>query len=291
MQFAELGRFPDLVDVRPDTMNMDERLIADAITVRTKAIWPMHYAGIACAPDEINALAKRFGLTVIEDAAQAVGAFYRQKPLGTFGDLAAFSFNWQKNVTCGEGGALIVNNRDYLEQAYVCRDKGTNRRAFFNGSANFYSWTGLGSSLGMPELSAAFLLAQLASVADITAERRAIARYYREKLVLLEQQGFLRLPRIPEHAEPNGHIVFFYCHERTDRDRLIAHLKSLGIGAAFHYVPLHSSPFGHSLGYKPNDLPVTEDLAGRLIRMPIFRGMNAGTVDRVMDGVASFFCS
>jgi len=286
---CRLGAIPKFVDVSPGTMNMDADLVEAAITPRTRAIFPVHYAGIGCAPDRITDIAARHELTVVEDAAQGLCATFDGRPLGTFGAMAAFSFHEQKNVGCGEAGALVINDPAALDRAHVIRDKGTNRRAFFQGLASFYSWVGVGASYGLSDLSAAFLLGQLEKADEITATRRRIQAAYRERLAPLAAQEFIELQHIPDTAETNGHITFISLQSRGVRDALIAHLNGQGIKAVFHYIPLHSSPFGQTLGYSSDDLPVTEDRSARLLRLPMYHELSDADIDRISDAIHAFF--
>ena len=261
---------PVFIDIRPDTLNLDESLIETAITSKTKAIMLVHYAGTACEMDRIMEIARKHGLKVIEDGAQAVNASYRGRSLGSIGDLGAFSFHHTKNVFCGEGGALSVNNPDMVARAEILREKGTNRGEFVRGEVDKYTWVDLGSSYIPSEISCAFLYAQLLKLDWITARRREVYEFYRYHLRPLEEQGIIRLPVIPEACESNYHIFYLILQDSQTREGLTAYLKQNGIEATFHYVPLHSSPMGKTFGYRTNQLPVTEDLASRLLRLPIY---------------------
>lgn len=283
------GARPRFVDLRPDTMNLSADLVRRAIGPRTKAIMPVHYAGVACDPEAISTIAEEHGLVVIEDAAHCYGASFHGRPLGTFGAMAAISFDIQKNVTCGEGGALIVNDRRFLDRVHVLRDMGTNRRAFMDGKTSEYSWVGMGSRYGMPELSAAFLLAQLERADDIGEARMVLWKAYRARLAPLARRGCIELPVIPDRAEHNAHIAYLFVRSPDERKRLIAHLNSWAITAVFHYVPLHTAPYGIELGNRPGDLPVTEDRSARLLRLPLFPGMTLEQVHAVCDSVESFY--
>lgn len=286
---CRLGAVPRFVDVDPGTMNMNPDLVEDAISPRTRAIFPVHYAGVGCAPFEIMQIAEARSLRVVEDAAQGILADVDGKALGTFGAMAAFSFHEQKNVGCGEAGALAINDPAFVEAAHVIRDKGTNRRAFFAGLESFYSWVGLGASYGLSDLSAAFLLGQLEEAERITEARRRIQAAYRRRLAGLEATGRIELQKIPDGARTNGHVTFFFTETEEVRGRLLEHLKAEDIRALFHYVPLHSSPFGQSLGYARGDLPVTEDRSARLVRLPMFVGLSDDDIDRICDAVERFY--
>ncbi len=268
--FVRVGARPVFVDIRPDTLNLDETKIEAAITERTRVIVPVHYAGVACDMDRIMDIARRHNLLVVEDAAQGVNAFYKGRALGSIGHLGCYSFHETKNYICGEGGALCINDERFIERAEILRDKGTNRQKFFRGEVDKYTWVDVGSSYVMAEILAAFLYGQLEHLDDILARRREIYEYYATHLRPLEEAGHLRLPRIPPECQSNYHLFFILAPDKPTRDALLTHLKSEGIHAVFHYVPLHTSPMGRTFGYGEGDLPVTEDLAGRLLRLPLF---------------------
>jgi dTDP-4-amino-4,6-dideoxygalactose transaminase len=267
---VRLGAKPVFVDIRPDTLNLDEDLVARAITPRTKVIFPVHYAGVSCEMGRIGALATEYGLRVIEDAAQGVNSWYGDKALGSLGDLGTYSFHETKNYICGEGGALSVNDPALVERAEIIRDKGTNRRQFFRGQVDKYTWVDVGSSYVPSEICCAFLYAQLELMDAITERRKTIFGYYRDHLAPLEEEGLLRLPRVPAGCRTNYHIFYVLLPDAATRDGLMNHLKQKGILAVFHYVPLHSAPMGLKLGYCEGQLPVTEDLSARLLRLPLY---------------------
>jgi len=283
--FLRCGARPVFVDVRPDTLNMDVDRLEDAITPRTRAIVPVHYGGVGCDMDAIGDLAKRHGLTVIEDAAQGVNAFYRGQALGSLGQLGTFSFHDTKNFVCGEGGALCINTPELIERAEIIRNKGTNRNAFLRGEVDKYTWVDVGSSYVPSEVSSALLYAQLQAMDDITQRREHVYLGYRQRLHDLQEREKLQLPTIPELCQSNYHLFFVITADESTRDRLIAHLRASGIGAVFHYVPLHSSPMGHRLGYADGDLPVTENISRRLVRLPLFCDMTDDEQQRVADGI------
>ncbi|MDR3089486.1 MAG: dTDP-4-amino-4,6-dideoxygalactose transaminase [Desulfobulbaceae bacterium] len=274
------------VDIREDTLNLDERLIEAAITPRTKAIVPVHYAGVACAMDEIMAIARRHGLKVVEDAAQGVMASYKGQALGAFGDLGCYSFHETKNVIAGEGGALLVNDPLLIAQAEIIREKGTDRSRFFRGEVDKYTWQEAGSSFLPGELIAAFLFAQMEEAERITEERLGIWRRYHQMLAPLEQAGLLRRPIIPNHCRHNGHMYYTLLAPGIQRQRVLDKLKSQGIGAVFHYVPLHASPAGRRYGRVVGSLAVTEDISERLIRLPLWFGLDAARQERVVEVLA-----
>ena len=276
---------PAFVDIRPDTLNIDERLIEAAITPRTKAIFPVHYAGVACEMDSIMDIARRHGLRVVEDAAQGVNSFYRGKALGSIGDMGAYSFHETKNYICGEGGTLCINRPEFVDQAEIIRDKGTNRKQFFRGLVDKYTWVAVGSSYVPSEICSAFLYAQLELLEAIAERRRAIYEFYRQQLEPLAAEGLLRLPCIPADCRSNYHMFYVILPSRRQRDDLLEYLREREIHAVFHYVPLHSSPMGCSFGYKDGDLPVTEDLSGRLLRLPFYYEITEAEQARVVREV------
>ncbi len=268
--FILRGAKPVFVDIREDTLNLDETKIEEKITDRTKAIFPVHYAGVACEMDAIMDIAKRYNLSVVEDAAQGVNAKYNDRYLGTIGDLGTYSFHGTKNYTCGEGGAIVINRSDLMERAEIIREKGTNRSKFIRGEVDKYTWVDIGSSYLLSDILAAFLYAQLENLEEIKAKRRRIFEFYYENLKNLEAAGRLRLPIIPGKCETNYHMFYILLPSEEERDSLMENLRSVGIQAVFHYIPLHNSPMGIKFGYKSGDLPVTESLSGRLLRLPFY---------------------
>lgn len=231
-------------------------------------------------------IARRHNLLVVEDAAQAVNAFYKGRALGSIGHLGCYSFHETKNYICGEGGALCINDQRFVERAEILRDKGTNRQKFFRGEVDKYTWVDVGSSYVLGEILAAFLYGQLEHLDAISARRRTLYQYYAEHLRPLEEAGLLRLPRIPAECQSNYHLFYVLAPDGATRDMLLAHLKGEGIHAVFHYVPLHTSPMGRRLGYAEGDLPVTEDLAARLVRLPMYYDLTAKDQARVRAAVA-----
>jgi dTDP-4-amino-4,6-dideoxygalactose transaminase len=282
---ARLGARPVFVDIRPDTLNLDETHIESTITTKTKAIFPVHYAGVACQMDRIMAIAHHHKLRVVEDAAQGVNAFWKGRALGSIGHLGAFSFHETKNYICGEGGALCINDAALLERAEIIRDKGTNRKQFFRGLVDKYTWVDLGSSYVPSEICSAFLYAQLEMMAKITQLRRRKFFYYRDQLLPLERKGLLRLPQLPEECQSNFHLFYILLPDERTRDALMAHLNGQGILAVFHYIPLHSSPMGKKLGYAAKDLPVTEETSRRILRLPLFHNITPGEQARVVEQI------
>jgi dTDP-4-amino-4,6-dideoxygalactose transaminase len=279
------GAIPVFVDIRADTLNLDERLVEAAITLRTKAIFVVHYAGVCAEMDAFRAIAAAHRLLLVEDAAQALLSTYRGKDAGTLADMACFSFHASKNIISGEGGALVTGRSDLAERAEVIREKGTNRARFMLGLVDKYTWTDLGSSYIPSELVAAFLRAQLDEAETITADRRAIWQRYHAAFADLEARDVgARRPIVPPHCEHNGHLYYLLLPNRARRDAMIAALRSRGIGAPFHYVPLHSSEGGLRFGRVCGNLELTDSLSERLIRLPMWSGMRDET-ERVIDAV------
>jgi dTDP-4-amino-4,6-dideoxygalactose transaminase len=285
---VRLGAKPVFVDIRPDTLNLNEELVEAAITPRTKVIFPVHYAGVSCEMNRIEAIARKYGLRVIEDAAQGVNSRYDGRALGSLGDLGTYSFHETKNYICGEGGALCVNDPTLVERAEILRDKGTNRRQFFRGQVDKYTWVDVGSSYVPSEICCAFLYAQLELMDSITERRRAIYTYYREHLAALEDDGLLRLPRVPAECHSNYHIFYILLPDAPTRDGLMQHLKQAGILAVFHYVPLHSAPMGLKLGYHEGQLPVTEEYSARLLRLPLYHEITEAEQAEVVREVTAY---
>lgn len=285
---ARLGARPVFVDIRRDTLNLDEELIEAAITPRTKVILPVHYAGVSCEMDRILAIAQKHNLLVIEDAAQGVNASYKGRALGAIGHLGCYSFHETKNYICGEGGALCVNDGEKIERAEVIREKGTNRSRFFRGMVDKYTWVDIGSSYVPSEISSAFLYGQLELRDAIAQRRREIFLCYQEQLQHLEAEGLARLPRIPQECQTNYHMFYLLLPDLETRTNLIAHLKQQGILAVFHYVPLHTAPVGQQYGYREGDLPVTEELSDRLVRLPFYHDLAEQDQMEVIGEVKKF---
>ena len=279
--FVRMGAKPVFVDIRPDTLNIDEALIEDAITERTKAICVVHYAGVSCEMDRIMAIARGHNLKVVEDAAQGVNSWYNGRALGSIGDLGCYSFHETKNYICGEGGALCINNPDMVQRAEIIRDKGTNRQRFFRGEVDKYTWVDVGSSYVPSEICSAFLYAQLEEMDRISERRREIYQRYRRALKPLEAEGLLRLPVIPEDCESNFHLFYVLMPTAVQRDLVLERMRSRQIRAVFHYVPLHNSPMGREL-VGDLTLAVTEDLSARLIRLPFFHDLQQDEQQKVV---------
>jgi dTDP-4-amino-4,6-dideoxygalactose transaminase len=283
--FVRMGATPVFVDVREDTLNLDECLIEAAISPRTKAIVPVHYAGVGCDMEAIGAIAAEHGIAVVEDAAQGVMSSIRGQALGTFGDLAAVSFHETKNLTCGEGGALYLNAEHLIDRAEILREKGTNRAQFFRGIVDKYTWVDVGSSYVLSDLNAAYLWAQLEHADDITARRLAIWQRYHEAFAAAESEGLARRPVVPAGYQQNAHMYYLVLPAARQRDELLEALREQGIGGVFHYVPLHSSPAGARLGRAPLPLPVTDGMSARVARLPLYTAMSDEDAERVIDGV------
>ncbi len=268
--FVLRGGVPVFVDIRPDTLNIDERLIEAAITPRTKAIVPVHYAGVACEMDTIMAIAARHNLLVIEDAAQGVMSRYKGRMLGTLGHLGCYSFHETKNVISGEGGALLINLPELVQRAEILREKGTNRSQFFRGQVDKYTWVDMGSSYLPGELIAAFLWAQVQEAEAITAQRLALWQRYHDAFAALEQAGRLRRPIIAEGCTHNAHMYYLLLRDGQDRDAFIQAMRAEGIACVFHYVPLHSAPQGRRAARTHGELPLTLEMSERLVRLPLW---------------------
>jgi dTDP-4-amino-4,6-dideoxygalactose transaminase len=286
--FVRCGGRPVFVDIRPDTLNLDESLVEAAITPRTKAIVPVHYAGVGCEMDELMRIAKKHRLLVVEDAAQGVHSYYKGRALGSIGDLSAYSFHDTKNYVCGEGGALTINNGGLVERAEIIRDKGTNRQKFFRGEIDKYTWVDIGSSFLPAEVACAFLQAQLEQLDPILERRRSIHEGYAARLKPLEDAGLLRGPRVPAHCAQNYHMFYILLRDEKSREGLASFLRERGIQAVSHYVPLHLSPMGRKWGYEDGSLPVTEDLSARLLRLPLYYTLTPADQDDVCKGIAEY---
>lgn len=281
--FVLRGGVPVFVDIREDTLNIDETKIESAITEKTKAIVPVHYAGVGCEMDSIISIAGRHSVKVIEDAAQGVMASYKGVPLGAIGDLGAFSFHETKNIISGEGGAILVNRKEYASGAEIIREKGTDRSRFFRGEVDKYTWQSVGSSFLPGELTAAFLFAQLEHADNITKQRRQIWDRYNHLTESLELEGLLRRPRIPAHCDHNAHMFFIILQGSLDRTRVLREMTRNGVHALFHYVPLHSSPGGQEYGRSCGELTNTDYLSQKIIRLPLWIGMGELDQMRVID--------
>jgi len=288
--FVIRGAKPVFVDIRPDTLNIDETKIEDAITSKTKAIVPVHYAGVGCEMDIIMRIAKKHNLFVIEDAAQGVMAKYKNKYLGTIGDLGTYSFHETKNYSSGEGGAIVINNPDMIERAEIIREKGTNRSKFFRGEVDKYTWVDVGSSYLPSEIIAAFLLAQLEKAEEINQKRLEIWQNYYNGLKELEEKKILRLPIIPDNCKQNAHMFYILLQDKKTRNDLMDFLKKeKNILSVFHYVPLHSAPMGKKVAPNNPDLPITDDLSARLLRLPFYYNLTKEEQNYIIELIEEFF--
>jgi dTDP-4-amino-4,6-dideoxygalactose transaminase len=286
--FVLRGARPVFCDVRPDTLNIDETQIERLVTPRTRAVVPVHYAGVGCEMDAILAMARRHNLVVVEDNAHGLFGRYKGQPLGTFGCLATQSFHETKNFTCGEGGALLINDPQYIDRAEIIREKGTDRSRFFRGQVDKYSWVDIGSSYLPSDVLAAFLYAQLEARQDIQARRQRIWQHYQECLAGWAAEHAVRLPFVPTSCEQPYHMFYLLLPSLARRQALIAHLKAQGILAVFHYLPLHLSKMGQGYGGKPGDCPVTEEVSDRLLRLPFYNDLSQADQERVIAALLEF---
>ena len=287
--FVLRGAKAVFVDIRPDTMNMDEKLIEAAITERTKAIVPVHYAGVGCEMDKIMEIAEKHNLMVIEDAAQGIMASYKGKPLGTFGEFGCFSFHETKNFSMGEGGALLIRDEKYIETAEIYREKGTDRSKYYRGQIDKYRWQNYGSSYLPSDMNAAYLYAQLELAEEITKARMDRWNEYKEQLEPLAKEGRIELPYIPEYCEHNAHMFYIKTKDMEERSELIAFLKEKGILAVFHYVPLHSAPAGIKFGRFHGEDKYTTKESERLLRLPMYYKLTADEVEYITEQVKAFY--
>ncbi len=287
--FVGRGATPVFVDIRPDTMNIDEKLIEDAVTPKTKVIVPVHYAGVACEMDTILDIAKRHNLMVVEDAAQAITATYKGKQLGTLGDFGCYSFHETKNLTMGEGGAILIRDDKYIEPAEIIREKGTNRSKFFRGQVDKYTWVEYGSSYLPSEMNAAYLWAQLERIDDICENRLKTWQLYYDGLKELEDEGLVTLPYIPEECSNNAHMFYLKTADIEERSQLIAFLKESGILAVFHYIPLHTAAAGRKYCRFSGEDRYTTKESERLVRLPMFYGLPESDTLYVIEKVKEFY--
>lgn len=287
--FVQRGATVVFVDVRPDTMNIDEKLIEAAITPKTRAIVPVHYAGVSCEMDTINAIAAAHGLFVVEDAAQGVMASYKGKALGTLGDFGCFSFHETKNYCMGEGGALLIGREEAIEKAEIIREKGTDRSRFFRGQVDKYTWVDYGSSYLPSDMNAAYLYAQLEIAEEINNVRLATWASYNEAFASIAAEGKIELPHIPKGCTHNAHMYYVKAKDLAQRSALIAHLKERGVASAFHYIPLHSAPAGKRFGRFSGEDRYTTAESERLLRLPMYYGLTETETARVIDAVTEFY--
>ncbi|MBN1920214.1 MAG: dTDP-4-amino-4,6-dideoxygalactose transaminase [Anaerolineae bacterium] len=279
---------PVFIDIRPDTLNLDEAQLEDLITTHTRAIVPVHYAGVGCEMDAIMDIAGRYRIPVVEDNAHGLFGKYRGRYLGTFGCLATQSFHETKNFTCGEGGALLINDRALIERAEIIREKGTNRSRFFRGQVDKYTWVDVGSSYLPSDMLAAVLFAQLEAREQIQAQRQRIWRCYYEHLQGWAEANGIRLPVVPAHCDQPYHMFYLLLPSLEQRQDLIAHLRAQDIMSVFHYLPLHLSDMGRHFGGQPGDCPVTEDVSDRLLRLPFYNGLTVDDQERVITAIQEF---
>nr|WP_197485537.1 dTDP-4-amino-4,6-dideoxygalactose transaminase [Delftia sp. GW456-R20] len=272
--FVLRGAVPVFVDIRPDTLNIDENLIEGAITPKTRAIVPVHYAGVACEMDTIMDIARRHDLIVIEDAAQGIMSTYKGRPLGSIGHMSCLSFHETKNIISGEGGALLLNDLDFVQRAEIIREKGTNRSQFFRGQVDKYTWCDIGSSFLPGELISAFLWAQMEAADEITQNRLSLWNTYHHAFSSLEREGVLRRPVVPEKCQHNAHMYYLILSDLASRTEFIERMKSHDVGTVFHYVPLHSAPAGKKFGRCSGSMNVTEEYSSRLVRLPLWIGLD-----------------
>lgn len=277
------------VDIMPDTLNIDVSKIERALTSQTRVIAPVHYAGIACEMDEIMEIANSKGIIVVEDAAQGVNAKYKGKYLGCIGHIGAYSFHETKNFISGEGGAIVLNDDRFIERAEIIREKGTNRNKFFRGEVDKYTWVDVGSSYLPSDILAAFLYAQLENMESINHQRREIYDRYTKGLMPLANDGRIRVPYIPKNCESNYHLFYIILEDEKTRNALMNYLRSKNILSVFHYIPLHLSPVGISMGYEVGDLPVTESFSGRLLRLPFYYNLAQDDQEQIVDCIYAFF--
>ena len=288
--FALRGAVSVFADIRPDTFNIDENLIENLVTPRTKAIVPVHYAGLSCEMEKILEIAKKHDLRVIEDSAQGICSSFKGRALGTIGQIGCLSFHETKNIHSGEGGAILINDENLIERAEIIRDKGTNRSQFFRGEVDKYRWVDIGSSYLPGELTAAFLFAQLEKAQEITADRLSIWNKYYEIFEDLEKSGQASRPIIPKNCEHNGHIFHLLLDKRFNRDKVLREMNEKGVNAVFHYQPLHSSPAGKKYGKCTSALPVTDDISERIIRLPMWIGFNQHErVHTILSNILNFY--
>jgi dTDP-4-amino-4,6-dideoxygalactose transaminase len=286
--FVLRGAKPIFIDIRPDTLNVDETKLEQLITPQTKAIIPVHYAGVGCEMDVILSIAKQYNLYVVEDNAHGMFGKYKGEYLGTFGQLATQSFHETKNFTCGEGGALLINDENYIERAEIIREKGTNRNSFFRGQVDKYTWVDVGSSYLLSDILAAFLYAQLEARKQIQQKRHELWQYYSENLVEWAFRNGVQLPTVPAHCEQAYHMFYMLMPSLEERQSMLQHLKQNGITSVFHYLPLHLSKMGQQFSGKLSDCPVTEDISNRILRLPYHNTLTEENQRMIVDTIYSF---
>lgn len=283
------GAVPVFVDIDPETLNIDPAAVEKAINSRTKSIFVVHYAGIPADMDRLIEIAKKYDLFLVEDAAQAIGSTYKGKPVGSLGDIAAFSFHETKNIISGEGGAITISRSELVKRAEIIREKGTNRKDFMQGTVNKYTWVDIGSSFLPSELTAAFLYSQLCNLDQIQQRRAEIYRRYMEGFKDIEDDGLAKLPKANNECKGNNHIFYIRLHSGSQRTEFIKHMKEAGISTPFHYVPLHSSPAGKKYGRAPGALPVTDQVSTSLVRLPLHNTLADHEIDKIIECVNDYF--
>jgi dTDP-4-amino-4,6-dideoxygalactose transaminase len=288
--FVLRGAKPVFIDIREDTLNLDESKLEGLITRKTKAIIPVHYGGVGCEMDIICDISRRRNIPVVEDNAHGFLGKYRGKYLGSFGSLSALSFHETKNFSCGEGGALIINDREMIERAEIIREKGTNRARFFRGEVDKYTWRDIGSSYLPSDILAAFLLGQLEKRDFVQKKRKQIWNFYKENLSKWADLNKVKMPFIPTYCEQSYHLFYLLLPSFASRTKLISHLKRRSILSVFHYLPLHLSPMGERFGYRKGDFPVTEDVSRRLLRLPFYNLIEISELEEVCDTIREFHC-
>ena len=286
--FVLRGARPCFVDIRPDTLNIDENQIESVIRSKTRAIMPVHYAGVSAEMDRIGQVARKYGLKVIEDAAQGINAQYKGRFLGTLGDMAAYSFHATKHVICGEGGAILLNTPEYIERAEIVREKGTNRKKFLRGEIDKYTWVDVGSSFLLGDVLAAFLWAQFEEMDAIQSRRKTLYEFYGHLLKPLEKKGVFTVPVIPRECATNYHLFYFLLESERQRNALLKHLKGKNIGATFHFIPLHESAFGRKFNYREGDFPVSESVSRRLLRLPFYVELTFQDQERIVNEIIRY---
>jgi dTDP-4-amino-4,6-dideoxygalactose transaminase len=286
--FALRGAKPVFADIRQDTLNINEVLVERLITPRTKAIAIVHYAGVACAMETLLAISEKHGIPIVEDNAHGLFGKYRGRPLGSLGTFATQSFHDTKNVTCGEGGALMINDARFIERAEILWEKGTNRKKFFAGLVDKYTWVDIGSSFLLSDLQAAFLFAQLEQAAQIQSIRHSLWQRYYDALQPLAQRADISLPYVPADCQHAAHLFYILLPDQGRRDKLMRFLRSKNIESAFHYLPLHLAPMGRQFGYQEGDCPITEEISGRLLRLPFHNRITEDDQNRVLSTISAF---
>ncbi|MGN0005784.1 MAG: dTDP-4-amino-4,6-dideoxygalactose transaminase [Candidatus Gastranaerophilaceae bacterium] len=287
--FVLRGLVPVFVDIRPDTLNLDEEKVEAAITEKTRAIVPVHYAGVGCNMDRLREIAKKHNLYLFEDAAQGFGSKYKNQPLGTIGDLGTYSFHETKNIISGEGGCLIINNEKFMERAEIIREKGTNRSKFFRGQVDKYTWVDVGASYLPSDMIAAYLYAQLLNSKEINRKRMDVWKRYNSFFEKYEQEGKIRRPIIPDDCVHNAHMYYILFNDLATRTKFISYLKENNVSSVFHYIPLHSSPAGIKYGRTHGDMAITDKVSDTLVRLPLFYELSEDNINYIFEVIQKFF--